>query len=154
MLRYSSSVKSTRPIHVSSVHSQRKGIGSPPALAPTAPRRRSFPMRKARWFSARSLSRESKAGVAYPGPSGTNAILRLDDRPRPIRGWRTSSRTSFESAKSSARVVQQLQELVGCELDLFVTPFRCAVMAGDDPRPMQTAEVGIDECVAGLCVVC
>jgi len=60
----------------------------------------------------------------------------------------------LESARSNACVVQQLQDLVGCELDLFVTPFRRAIMAGDDPRPVQTAEVAIDECVAGLCVVC
>jgi hypothetical protein len=97
------------------------------------------------------VSRESKARVEYPGPSGTNAIPRLDERLGLFEAG-----DQFEgflvSARSSARLVQQLQELVGCELDFFVTPFRCAVMAGDDPRPMQTVEVAIEECVAGLCV--
>src|SRR6478735_9790962 len=42
---------------------------------------------------------------------------------------------------------------MGGELDLLVTPFRRAVDAGDQPRPMDPAQVAVDERVPGLGVV-
>ena len=33
------------------------------------------------------------------------------------------------------------------ELDLLVPPLRCAVVAGDQPHPMETAKVTVDKCV-------
>ena len=40
-----------------------------------------------------------------------------------------------------------------CELDLFVPPLRGAVVTGDQPHPVQTAEIAIDERVARLRVL-
>ena len=97
---------------------------------------------------ARAYERARRRSSA-PSSLAAQAEVAANDPPD-----RARERRPRGSPRSSARLVQQLQELVGCELDLFVTPFRGAVMAGDDPRPMQTAEVAIDECVAGLCVVC
>ena len=44
--------------------------------------------------------------------------------------------------------VEVLQELVRGELDLLVPPLRCPVVAGDQPHPMETTKVAVDECMA------
>ena len=43
-----------------------------------------------------------------------------------------------------------LQKLMRGEFNLFMSPFRRPVMAGDDPRSMQAPEVAVDECVSRL----
>src|SRR5688572_1381113 len=50
--------------------------------------------------------------------------------------------------------VKVLQQLMSGELDLFVSPLRCAVDACDQPRPMEPAEVAIDEPVPCLGLLC
>ncbi len=54
------------------------------------------------------------------------------------------------AAWSGALTVEVLQKLVCCELDLLVPPLRREVVAGDQPHPVQTAEVAVDERVACL----
>jgi hypothetical protein len=54
------------------------------------------------------------------------------------------------AASSAGLSVEVLQELVCCELDLLVPPLRGTVVAGDQPHPVQTAEVAVDERVVRL----
>jgi hypothetical protein len=42
---------------------------------------------------------------------------------------------------------------VGGELDLLVAPFGSAVLAGDQPGPVDPAQVAVDEGIAGLGLV-
>ena len=56
-------------------------------------------------------------------------------------------------SRLAAALVEQLQELVGGELDLLVTPFRGPVMGGDQPGAVQAPEVAVDEGVARLGLV-
>src|SRR5918994_7535664 len=51
---------------------------------------------------------------------------------------------------SGAGFIQELQQLVSCEFDLFVPPLCCTVVAGDQASAVQAAEVSVDECVASL----
>src|SRR3954464_16034834 len=91
-------------------------------------------------------------------PRGRRAI---ENRPR----WRTVTPDTDPSAFSGASGppsapaprprpgpyrVQLLEQVVRDELDLLVTPFRGAVMAGDDPHAVQAAEVAVDEGVPRL----
>jgi hypothetical protein len=46
-----------------------------------------------------------------------------------------------------------LQQLMGGEFDLLVSPLGCAVLAGDQTHPMDAPKVPIHECVSGLGVV-
>lgn len=46
--------------------------------------------------------------------------------------------------------VQMLQEIVSRELDLLVPPFRGAVDASDQSRPVHASQVAVYECVTGL----
>src|SRR5215211_7082447 len=46
--------------------------------------------------------------------------------------------------RSGARRVEQLQELVGGQLDLLMAPLGGPVVAGDDPHPVHAAEVAVD----------
>jgi hypothetical protein len=50
-------------------------------------------------------------------------------------------------------LVKKLQKLVRGKFDLFVPPFGCAVMNGNQPRPVQATEVSIHECVTRLRVI-
>jgi hypothetical protein len=50
----------------------------------------------------------------------------------------------------AARAVQQLQELVGGEFDLLVSPLRSAIVASDDPGSMQASKVAIHECISAF----
>jgi hypothetical protein len=54
---------------------------------------------------------------------------------------------------SRSAVVEVLQELMGGELDLLVSPLGRAVMTSDQSHPVDAPEVPIDECVSGLGVV-
>jgi hypothetical protein len=54
---------------------------------------------------------------------------------------------------SGSRFVEVLEELMGSELDLLVSPFGCSVLASDQAHSMETPEVPVDECVSGLGVV-
>ncbi|SRR6266511_2183862 len=54
------------------------------------------------------------------------------------------------AASSGALSVEVLQEIVCCEFDLFVPPFRGPVMTGDQPHAVQTAKVAIDKRVTRL----
>ena len=60
------------------------------------------------------------------------------------------SSSEAASAASGARVVEELQQLVSRELDLFVTPLGGAIVAGDQACSMQTPEVAVHERIAGL----
>ena len=51
---------------------------------------------------------------------------------------------------SGSCAVEVLQEVVGGELDLLVSPLRGPVLASEQARPMDTTEVPIDEAVPGL----
>src|SRR6266545_6044482 len=51
---------------------------------------------------------------------------------------------------SGALSVEVLQKLVRCQLDLLVPPLRGTVVAGDQPHPVQAAEVAVDKRVARL----
>ena len=59
-------------------------------------------------------------------------------------------RARAAAASSGALLVEVLQELVCCELDLLVPPLRGTLVAGDQPDPVQTAEVAVDERVVRL----
>ena len=63
---------------------------------------------------------------------------------------RCSLVTRFAAVADS---IQQLQQLVCRQLDLLVTPLGGAVDAGDQARPVQTAEVSVDEGVPRLGLV-
>lgn len=54
---------------------------------------------------------------------------------------------------SGARSIQELQEIMGRELDLLVSPFCGAVMARDQAGAMEAAEVSVDEGVSRLGLV-
>src|SRR4029450_11937624 len=58
-----------------------------------------------------------------------------------------------DAASSRGPLVEVLQELVGCKLDLLVPPLGCAVVAGDKSHAVQPAEVAVNERVAGLCLI-
>jgi hypothetical protein len=49
--------------------------------------------------------------------------------------------------------VEQLQQLVGGQLDFLVSPLGGSVVAGDQAGPVDSAEVAVDERVPGLCLV-
>src|SRR5262249_33547400 len=55
-----------------------------------------------------------------------------------------------QACHSAGPRVQQLKELVRGELDLLVPPLGRAVVAGDDPRAVDPAEVAVDEGVTRL----
>jgi hypothetical protein len=54
------------------------------------------------------------------------------------------------SGRSRAPAVQALQQIVGGEFDVLVGPLGGPVLTGDDPHPVQTAEVAVRERVPGL----
>ena len=54
---------------------------------------------------------------------------------------------------SGASPVEPLQKPVSGEFDVFVTPLGGPVVAGDQPRSVDAAEVTIDERVAALGLV-
>src|SRR5215207_1840591 len=64
-----------------------------------------------------------------------------------------TSRPGGRDSRSGGRSIQQLQQVVSCELDLLVPPLRCPVLTGDQPRAMQAAEVSVDERVPRLRLV-
>src|SRR6266511_5241310 len=68
----------------------------------------------------------------------------------PTSADRTRSLLNRTAASSAGLSVEVLQELVCCQLDLLVPPLRSTVVAGDQPHPVQTAEVAVDERVARL----
>ena len=81
------------------------------------------------------------------------------ERPRPVerehggaralpRAWRQGAAAGRE--RVALRVVQRLQEVVRRQLDLLVPPFGSTVVAGDDPHPVDPAEVAEHERVARL----
>ena len=89
-------------------------------------------------FRQAAASREFKA-LSIPRTLARKRDPTPGRPPRPIRGWRMSSRASFESARVKRSSRPATARAGGLRKpDLFVTPFRCAVVAGDDPRPMQT----------------
>src|SRR5688572_9841627 len=56
-----------------------------------------------------------------------------------------------DSAKRSGDgLVEKLQQLVCCELDLLVAPFRSPVLTRDQPCAMETPKVPIHEPITGL----
>jgi hypothetical protein len=54
---------------------------------------------------------------------------------------------------SGGRSIEELQEIVGRELDLLVPPFRSAVVARDQAGAVEAAEVFVDEGVSRLGLV-
>jgi hypothetical protein len=50
-------------------------------------------------------------------------------------------------------LIEKLEEIVGCQLDLLVPPLGGAVVAGNQAGAMQPAEVSVDERVSGLGLV-
>jgi hypothetical protein len=54
---------------------------------------------------------------------------------------------------SGARSIQELQEIVGRELDLLVSPFCGAVMARDQAGAVEATEVSVDEGVSRLSLI-
>src|SRR6266508_4621174 len=67
-----------------------------------------------------------------------------------LRRRRYERQVILERASSGALSVEILQELVCCKLDLLVPPLRGTVVVGDQPHPVQTAEVAVDKRVARL----
>src|SRR4051794_40213829 len=59
-------------------------------------------------------------------------------------------RRGYPAPPSGPGGVQQLQQVVGGQLDLLVPPLGRPVVAGDDAHPVHAAEVAVDERVAGL----
>src|SRR4051794_16053112 len=59
-------------------------------------------------------------------------------------------RRGYPAPPSGPGGVQQLQQVVGDQLDLLVPPLGRPVVAGDDPHPVHPAEVAVHERVAGL----
>jgi hypothetical protein len=57
---------------------------------------------------------------------------------------------STGSRPSGAGPVEQLQQVVGGQLDLLMAPLGRPVMAGDQAGPMQATEVAVDERVSCL----
>jgi hypothetical protein len=47
-------------------------------------------------------------------------------------------------------LIQELEQVMSGQLHLLVPPFGCPVNAGDQPCPMEAAEVSIDERVSSL----
>jgi hypothetical protein len=43
-----------------------------------------------------------------------------------------------------------LEEVVGSELHFFVSPLGSAIAAGDEPHPVETAEVAVDEGISAF----
>jgi hypothetical protein len=68
--------------------------------------------------------------------------------------WQPQGRLSPGRVSSlssgGARPIQELQQLVGCQLDLLVAPLGCPVVAGDQAGPVEAAEVAVDEGVPRL----
>jgi hypothetical protein len=81
------------------------------------------------------------------GKEGPGLRTRFEER---SRGLSRGAEARGAAPSSGARSVEVLQELVRCELDLLVPPLRGSVVAGDQPHPVQTAEVAVDERVARL----
>ncbi len=81
---------------------------------------------------AAGMKRQLATAVDFPGAPATRAEAR------------------GAAASLDALSVEVLQELVCCELGLLLPPLRGAVVAGDQPHPVQTAEVAIDERVVCL----
>jgi hypothetical protein len=71
----------------------------------------------------------------------------------------TSARSSGQAVRGDRReaslpsgsgFVQQLQELMSCEFDLFVPPLSRSVMARDQAGAVEAAEITVDEGVSRL----
>jgi len=65
------------------------------------------------------------------------------------RGSHTSAELNGPTS-STRRSIQKLKQVMGGQLHVLVTPFGCAVDAGNQPGPVNAAEVTVDECIAGL----
>ena len=78
-------------------------------------------------------------------------MVRCLDVPLLVARRRGGDRES-EQPPSGSRpcVVEVLQELMGSELDLLVSPLGGTVLAGDQAHPVDALEVAIDECVSGV----
>ena len=62
-----------------------------------------------------------------------------------------SGRTTLVA--SAARAIEQLQEFVRCEFDIFVAPLGRAIHTGDQAVAVHASEVPVDECVPRLRLV-
>ena len=54
---------------------------------------------------------------------------------------------------SGSLAIEVLQEIVGSEFDLFVSPLRGSVLASDQAGPMHSTKVPVDETVSGFGVL-
>src|SRR6476620_3455499 len=75
---------------------------------------------------------------------------KLPVRPRGNRPTKGDACLPATRRSSGGLSVEVLQELVCCKLDLLVPPLRRAVVAGDQPYPVQPATVAINKRVASL----
>jgi hypothetical protein len=100
----------------------------------------------------------SASGLTDPDAPGPG--LRLSDSSMPGRPlarrfvvWEVIGGSEQPPSGSRPCVVEVLEELMGGELDLLVSPLGGTVLAGDQTHPMDTPQVPIHECVSGLGVV-
>jgi hypothetical protein len=82
---------------------------------------------------------------------------RLAARFDPIRSLRfaqdSAAPVGRDSRASGAGSIQELQEIVRCQLDLLVPPLGGAVMARNEAGAVEAAEVSVDEGVSSLGLV-
>ena len=57
------------------------------------------------------------------------------------------------SASLGSLAVEVLEEIVGSEFDLLVSPLRGSVLTGDQAGPVHSTEVPVDETVPGFGVL-
>src|SRR5262245_61067747 len=94
----------------------------------------------------RSASRSFSAGSSVP-----SRWMCSSDLGSPVTNGRVGVDGSVIVAWTlRRRLVEVLQQVVGGELDVFVTPLRGTVDAGDQPGAVDAAEVAVHECVARL----
>src|SRR5262245_14918544 len=97
----------------------------------------------------RSASRSFSAGSSVPSRWTCSS-----DLGRPVTNWRVGVDGSVIVAWTlRRRLVEVLQQVVGGQFDSLVTPFRCAVDAGDQAGAVDAAEVAVHEGVARLGLV-
>jgi hypothetical protein len=90
--------------------------------------------------------------VASPSGSAMSYHRRYGSSATNARSHRRAG-SVMDAEESGARLVKELQQVVCGQFDVLVPPLRSAVDAGDQAGAMNTAEVSVDDGVAGLGLV-
>ena len=93
---------------------------------------------------------DGEAAVAGPGRGRRRPRLGRGRLPHRRRALRLGATRALTYLPSGALRVEQLQQLVGRELDVLVAPLGGPILTRDQPRPVDATEVPVDERVPGL----